>query len=152
LEPTLQFNKALEFTLRWEGGYVNDKDDPGGETKYGISKRAYPDVDIKNLTREQAGVIYKRDYWDIFTCDGKSFPDAVTIFDSAVNCGVARTTIWMDQARSYNDILDARVNHYNRLVAKRPLMGKYLKGWMNRINSLREFIKTNATPDEGSGV
>ena len=48
---------------RLEGGYVNDPDDPGGETKYGISKRSYPDLDIPNLSRDQAIEIYRRDFW-----------------------------------------------------------------------------------------
>ena len=48
------FEEIIEIVLEHEGGYVNDPDDAGGETKYGIAKRWYPDVDIKNLTKEQA--------------------------------------------------------------------------------------------------
>jgi len=58
------FEIAAKFTLTSEGGYADSKTDLGGETNFGISKRAYPDVDIKALTREKALVIYKRDYWD----------------------------------------------------------------------------------------
>ena len=58
------FEKAVEFVLRMEGGYVNDPKDPGGETNFGIAKKSYPGVDIKNLTEEQAEEIYKRDYWE----------------------------------------------------------------------------------------
>ena len=58
------FNEIIEQVLEHEGGYVNDPKDLGGETKYGITKRFYPDVDIKNLTVEQAKEIYKKDYWD----------------------------------------------------------------------------------------
>lgn len=58
-----QFGPAITFVLQHEGGYSNDPNDPGGETNFGISKRSYPDVDIKNLTREQAIAIYERDYW-----------------------------------------------------------------------------------------
>ena len=46
------FNNIIEVVLQHEGGYVNDPNDLGGETKYGITKRFYPDVDIKNLTKE----------------------------------------------------------------------------------------------------
>jgi len=56
------FERCIAFVLRHEGGYVNDPRDPGGETKYGISKRAYPGLDIKNLTEEQAKEIYRQDY------------------------------------------------------------------------------------------
>lgn len=50
------------FILNHEGGYVFDKDDPGGETKYGISKRSHPKLDIKTLTKKQAQQIYQADY------------------------------------------------------------------------------------------
>ena len=48
------FNEIIEKVLDHEGGYVNDPTDRGGETNFGIAKRFYPDVDIKNLTKEQA--------------------------------------------------------------------------------------------------
>ena len=47
------FNKIIEVVIKHEGGYVNDPNDLGGETKYGITKRFYPDVDIKNLTKNK---------------------------------------------------------------------------------------------------
>ena len=40
------FEEIIEVVLEHEGGYVNDPKDPGGETKYGVSKRAYPNEDI----------------------------------------------------------------------------------------------------------
>ena len=49
-----QFDEIIDHVLEHEGGYVNDPKDLGGETKYGITKRFYPDVDIKNLTKEDA--------------------------------------------------------------------------------------------------
>jgi lysozyme family protein len=48
------FDKALSFVLSWEGGYSNDPDDPGGETNFGISKRSYPNENIKDMTKERA--------------------------------------------------------------------------------------------------
>ena len=59
------FYLAMSFVHKWEGGekYTNDSQDPGGETKYGISKRAYPDVDIKSLTKTEAEKLYLNDYW-----------------------------------------------------------------------------------------
>ena len=65
----MKFDDAIGIVLKHEGGYVNDKNDPGGETRYGISKRAYPDLDIKNLTISQATEIYKKDYWVKGKCD-----------------------------------------------------------------------------------
>ena len=57
----MDFNEAIEIVLKHEGGYVNDIDDPGGETMMGISKKAYPNLDIKNLTKEDVKNIYYKD-------------------------------------------------------------------------------------------
>ena len=46
-----------------EGGYVNDPDDPGGETNFGISKRSYPQLDIKALSIDKAIDVYYHDFW-----------------------------------------------------------------------------------------
>ena len=58
-----KFDDIIDVVLEHEGGYVNDPNDLGGETKYGITKRFYPDVDIKNLTEDEARKIYYDDYW-----------------------------------------------------------------------------------------
>ena len=101
------FREALDFTLRWEGGYVHDARDPGGETKFGISKRAHPDLDIANLTRDQAGAVYRRDYWDRLRCFDLPRPVALAVFDFAVNSGRARAGRILQRA-------------YNFLVAAAP--------------------------------
>ena len=82
------FTQCFDKIIIAEGGYVNDPTDPGGETNYGISKRAYPNVDIKNLTLEQAKLIYKNDYWDKVRGDEISYPLNLFMFDCAVNQGV----------------------------------------------------------------
>ena len=58
----MDFREAIEVILKHEGGYVNDPVDPGGETNMGISKRAYPDLDIKGLTKQSVREIYYKDY------------------------------------------------------------------------------------------
>ncbi|QFS87582.1 MULTISPECIES: glycoside hydrolase family 108 protein [unclassified Marinobacter] len=88
--PVDYFEVAMEHVFHWEGGYVNDPRDPGGETKYGISKRAYPTVDIANLTKAQAREIYRRDYWEACRCGELPGPLALMVFDSAVNQGQGR--------------------------------------------------------------
>ena len=60
----MTFDAAFDRLIWHEGGYANDPDDPGGETNWGISKRAYPNLVIKALTREQAREIYQRDFWN----------------------------------------------------------------------------------------
>lgn len=81
------FEKAIEVILKHEGGYSNDPVDLGGETKYGITKRSYPNLDIKNLTIPQAYGIYKKDYWDKFKMI--KYPDVIRLqmFDMTVNMG-----------------------------------------------------------------
>jgi len=71
-----------------EGGYVNNPADPGGETNWGISKRTYPDVDIKNLTRDQAKEIYRIDFWLRGQMDQFDPAVAFQAFDFAVNSGI----------------------------------------------------------------
>ena len=63
----MTFETAIAFVLNEEGGYSNDPRDPGGETNFGISKRAHPQVDIKNLTLEEAESIYRYEHtaWDL---------------------------------------------------------------------------------------
>lgn len=91
---------AVSLILGLEGGYVNDPNDPGGETKWGISKAAYPRVDIKNLTRDGAIAIYEQDYWR--HTGGKLEdidPDiAIIVFDWGVNSGVKTAVMKLQEA------------------------------------------------------
>jgi lysozyme family protein len=94
------FDQAVNFVLKYEGGYVDNPDDPGGETNYGISKKAYPDLDIKNLTRDEAIAIYRRDYWDKCRCDELPASLAIITFDSAVNQGPSRAVKLLQKSLS----------------------------------------------------
>jgi lysozyme family protein len=84
-----RFEEVFERVIGHEGGYVNDPRDPGGETKFGISRRAYPGVRIAELTLEDAREIYRRDYWQALRCDDLPAPVDEFIFDFGVNSGVA---------------------------------------------------------------
>jgi lysozyme family protein len=81
------FQKVFKNVIGIEGGYVNNPKDPGGETKYGISKRSYPTVDIKNLTLDGAQQIYWDDFWSKLKCDRMNPQLAEFVFDFAVNSG-----------------------------------------------------------------
>ncbi len=85
---TNNFEIAFKNTIGLEGGYVDDQHDPGGETKYGISKRSYPNEDIKNLTIERAKEIYYRDFWMYMGLD-KIISEQISgeMFDTCVNMG-----------------------------------------------------------------
>jgi hypothetical protein len=134
------FRKALQFTLKYEGGYVNDPNDPGGETKYGIAKRYHPSLDIPSLTPEQAASIYATEYWDACGCDQIPFPFCAAVFDTAVNCGVTRALQWMKEAPDVNAYLGLRRQFYYSQVNKIPSRIKYLKGWLNRVDDLRKLV------------
>lgn len=86
------FNKAFEKTIGHEGGYVNDKDDKGGATKFGISQRSYPNEDIFNITLERAKELYYKDFWQKQNCHlMEGYPMiAGELFDTSVNMGIGR--------------------------------------------------------------
>lgn len=153
------FSEAIVKTLAREGGakYTDDPNDPGGATKYGISQRAYPNIDIKNLTEAEAREIYKRDYWDRIRADEiKDQLIAENIFDTAVNMGV-RTASRLAQLAAEIEPVDGiigskslqKLNSVNRelfiakfiivkiaryasICNKRPESRKFLLGWINR--------------------
>lgn len=95
---TDNFDAAVAVTLSHEGGYVNDILDPGGETKFGISKAQYPDVDITGLTRAGAEAIYRRDYWDRYRCGDLPLPLALCYFDALVNHSPSNPARWLQAA------------------------------------------------------
>lgn len=93
------FDKAFEELIGIEGGYVNDPTDRGGETKYGISKRAYPNLDIRNLSLAQAKQIYYTDYWKASGADQVLKYDlALELFDTAVNMGTSIARKFLQQS------------------------------------------------------
>ena len=136
------FNLALSFTLRWEGGFSDDPYDPGGQTKYGISKAAYPDIDIKSLTKEEATLLYKRDYWNKAGCEKMEKKLAIAVFDAAVNCGVGRTRSWLAEKEqpTVRWFIQRRIQYYLDLVKKKPALNRYIKGWLNRTNDLSKYV------------
>lgn len=85
------FQAALDHVLQFEGGYVDDPDDRGGRTKFGISEEAHPEAWKDGPpTEEQAMAIYRSDYWDHQRIQaGKIADDRIAryLFDGAVNHG-----------------------------------------------------------------
>lgn len=86
------------FCVEIEGGYTDDPDDKGGETKYGITARSYPSLNIKDLTLEDAIFIYKRDYWASALCDKLPLNLAVLVFDMSVNSGLGQAISTLQRA------------------------------------------------------
>ena len=134
------WNRAIAFVIRWEGGYVNHPSDPGGETKYGISKAAYPLLNIKDLTLDEAIAIYNSKYWMPMGCF--KMPDALAlfVFDSAINVGPSRVKKWLKECGEGLNILLAERENYYRFLALKDRFKPFLNGWLNRLESLRKEI------------
>lgn len=158
------FNQAIAKILAAEGGATVTEiaGDAGGLTKYGISQRAYPNIDIRNLTERQAGDIYKRDYWDRVRGDGIDVQVvAESIFGAAVNMGVktasrlaqsALNEIMLGGVVVDGEIGDKTINalnkctktvfiaaftlakiaYYAHICNRDKTQSKFLLGWINR--------------------
>ena len=150
------FDEIIEVTLHHEGGYVHDPTDLGGETNFGIAKRFYPDVDIKNLTKDGAKEIYKEHYWDrnkveslpeelrhIFfdMCVNQGRGRAVKILQRAANAkgaelkvdgGLGPKTIAAMKGVELQRVRAYRVKYYSDLVTRKPDLEKFYFGWFRR--------------------
>lgn len=165
----MNFDKAFELLIGHEGGYTQNPKDAGNwtggkvgvgvnkGTKYGIAANSYPNLDIKNLTLNQAKAIYKRDYWDKVKGDQLQPELAFHVFDMAVNSGVARgikllqktvgtgedgiigpKTLTAASAMNVNQAV--QVYNANRLQFYTSLssFSTFGKGWVNRVaNNLK---------------
>ncbi|MBO7453814.1 MAG: peptidoglycan-binding protein [Alphaproteobacteria bacterium] len=156
-----KFEKAFAYVIENEGGYVFDKNDPGGETKFGISKRSYPSLNIKDLTLEDAKKIYYRDFWQKGKFEEIDDEKVATqVFDLSVNLGIrAAVSVLQRALRSVGinvqedgligpqtlsavsnseprcllaAIKSEAAGYYRQIAAKNPSQQKFLKGWLNR--------------------
>lgn len=124
------FETAVEEVLGEEGGYVNNPADPGGETQWGISKRAFPTVDIKNLSRTDAKALYKAHYWDPLL--GYSLDPLFrrVAFECAINQGLGHCRTLLDASKGQLDWFMAdRALAYVAL----PTFATFGKGWLRRL-------------------
>ena len=155
----MNFEQAISFILKAEGGWVNDSDDNGGETKFGISKNAYPNLDIASLTIEQAKQIYKKDYWDKIKADQLPEKIRLAAFDSAVNQGIGYTskalqesagdrnpdghigpnTIKLINSIDSSQLLSNFIKHRLERYKKSSDFNKFGKGWLNRLSSVEQL-------------
>lgn len=148
----MDFDRAVSIILELEGGYSMDPSDPGGETAYGISKRAHPEVDVPNLTPKEAIEIYRKSYWE--PLKPILLPDVMRLpaFDCAVNQGLVRAiktiqgavgakqdgilgpqTLYLlsscDPAEALQNFMLIRLYHYQKL----PHWDRFGKGWSRRL-------------------
>ena len=128
------FDRIMEFILKQEGGYINDIDDPGGETNFGISKSSFPNEDIKNMTQERAKEIHRSLYWNAIKGDNLTWPIDLYAMDAAVNMGVGTA---LRLAKS-PDFIHARLKRYLEITSKHTVLKKYLWGWIKRTLDCQE--------------
>lgn len=160
MKKNAKFQFSVEELMGDEGGYVNDPVDAGGETNWGISKRSYPDIDIKKLTKDDAKEIYYRDFWEKYGYG--AIPNsllAAKVLSLSVNMGPKRAHILIQRAirACGNPIKEdgilgpitlshIKVNHfrilpalrseaagfYRELVARKVEQKKFINGWLAR--------------------
>lgn len=126
------FESAFGIIVGIEGGYVNDPKDPGGETKYGISKRRYPNEDIKNLTIERAQFLYQRDFWNPHKCDYLPWEQALLVFDTAVNGGNAERWQAMYAGCPATDFIEKYQAEHLLYLASLKNWTEFGRGWTRR--------------------
>ena len=151
-----QFFEIVNHTLEEEGGYVYDSTDKGGETNFGISKRAYPDFDIFNLKEDEAIDIYWKDYWVRGKCDKVPGKLQAIYFDMCVNFGISGAikvlqetangkgadidvdgkigpnTIKAIQHLSVQRVRAFRALKFAKIVIANPKQMKFWYGWFRR--------------------
>lgn len=158
--PT-DFQRALAFTLRYEGGYSNHAADRGGATMRGVTQNTFntylhankkPFRDVRTITQAELEDIYKTRYWDVVTT-GRVWPLNAVMFDVAVNSGPGTAEWMLDQVRNLVSAIDParqkklalamcdeRERFYKTIVRNRPSQIVFLRGWLARATALRQFI------------
>lgn len=124
-----QINKILHYIIdNNEGGYANNPKDPGKETKWGISKRSYPKVDIKNLTKDEALNIYNRDFVPHLP-EGITDPNVIYhLLDMGINSGPGVIKKIYKPGMSAEDVQNNRMKYYQSLKG----WNDFKDSWTNR--------------------
>lgn len=165
-----RFDECLVRILKHEGGFVNDPIDRGGITNLGVTKAVWEEfvghpvseADMRALTPEKVGKLYKQRYWDRVSAD--KLPKGVdyVVFDFAVNAGTGRAIKTLQSTvgsnpdgvigprtlasvnacnpkELVNQYSDARVDFYQKIVARRPDQVRFIRGWLNRVEDARKL-------------
>jgi len=97
------FDTLMPHLFRHEGGFADHPRDPGGATKYGITRatlsswrgRPVSRTDVRRLTQAEAAAIYRARYWTVVKADALPAGVDYCVFDAAVNSGPARAAKWL---------------------------------------------------------
>lgn len=129
----------------WEGFRSNDREDPGGDTVFGISRVFYPKLEPWPPTWDQAKAIYLSDYWIRNGCDSLPFPLDVLHADSCVNPGPGASARFLHDSGEHKDTLcrcveylALRQRYYLKKIQETPAKLKFLCGWMDRSLDILE--------------
>lgn len=157
------WEEALAHILKYEGGYVNHKDDPGGRTNLGVTQRVWEEwigkpateEDMRGLTPEMVSPLYKKRYWDAVRGDDLPSGVDLCVFDCAVNAGVGRASKFLQQAVGVpadgvigpktiaavtaipaDEVIEKFCNLREAHYKSLSTFATFGKGWMNRLNSV----------------
>ena len=154
------FSSAVRWVIDVAEGGSRVISDTGGTTKFGISSKAHPGVDIEHLTRKDAERIYHESYWEPIHGDALPPMLAFIVFDAAVNIGVkaavkilqtalrrvavdgimgpetlSASKLYLPRAELVAQCLELRLRHYADL-AKSETYALYQYGWRMRVMRL----------------
>lgn len=136
------FEKAWEETGRAEGGYVDNQDDSGGKTNWGITERVarkwgYVDH-MKDLPKLTATEIAKKEYWDIMKLDDISALSesvALELFDTGFNTGTSRAGKFLQRALN---VLNRKGEDYNDVVVDGAIGAKTVSALTAFLNKRKK--------------
>lgn len=127
------FGWSVDFVLKWEGGYWDGGGNPLDEVNFGITRRWFPHLDIKNLKREEAVQIYYTHYWRPSNVVELGWPRCLIALDTSVNMGVAAyQSFWRESNAHPLILLGLRLQRYTK-DKRWPEWGA---GWTNRVADL----------------
>jgi lysozyme family protein len=143
------YNKALQFVLKAEGGYVNDPDDKGGATNKGITQSNYnayrrmtnkPIQSVHGITDSEVSEIYFKNYWQASGADKiTDFKLALMMFDTSVNMGTNTAKILLNESKNnFDAYYNLRKALYERYATDK-IQRKFLQGWLNRLEAVKNY-------------
>lgn len=163
------YERALQFVLRWEGGATGNPFDTAARNRFprewihtvqGITQNAFDTyrrqigaarVPVRLITQGEIGAIYRGNYWRASGSDDLEWPACVALFDLAVHSGVGRAREAMAEARAdgfsavqpqmlAERLVDWRVNFFNAIIKRNPTQLVFKRGWFNRLRALKALI------------
>ena len=162
---------ALKHILKWEGGYVNHKDDPGGRTNLGVTQRVWEEwtgkpateADMRGLTIEMVTPLYKKRFWDAIRGDDLPSGVDLCVFDCAVNAGTGRAARFLQQTvgvvadgaigpktleavtkMSADEIIEKFCDLREAHFKSLNTFATFGKGWMRRLDGIEVECKQMA--------